>query len=656
MSAVFGLVDSRGAGAGPLPLDGVRAVLEPFGRAEHWSGHAGRCEVTLGAMMHSRKPEHRSLAVDAATGVTVCTDAVLHESRQLASRLGLPTTASTAEVALAAYRRWGERLTDHLDGAFVLVIADARRGGVLLVRDHVGDRFVAYHQREAVVAFATTALALTAFPGVGHELDMQRFAEVVSLSYCTDRTFVAGVRSLPPGTAAWIDDAGIRSWRWWRPESIAVRDAGSLEAHATALRTALEKSVASSMKGADSIGVLLSGGLDSSSVAAVAAAQLAPVPLHTYTSVPPPRWEGPVQRGWIADERFAVEALAERVPNLRPHFVHVKGNSPLAYHETLWELGAGPIRNSLNLMWFYECMQEAFVDGVDVLLMAGHGNFAFSADGKMWLVELLQRARFARLVSEVRAWSEFGQWRPINVVRRDLIAHLVPYPIRRWRQKRMGNPDLLDEHISATAIHPERSDSLDFDTLVPTRTRPHPRDFTRDLTRYFADSGAQSEALAAERALFGIDLRDPLANRGLIELALQQPDYWRRHAGTPRAICRAAMRDVLPPEVVDRTTLGEQLPDWFDRLTDAREEVRREVKEMGDHPASRDVIDVAKLERLVENWPDREGAAEQGQIYDYKLALGRAMVISRYVRWFEDRARRVAAGGPPVIVTRPWET
>lgn len=653
MTAICGAIDTRRTGAERLRLAGVHDVLAPFGRPEQWAGPVGRCHAVLAA--HRQPGTPPNLAVDERTGLVACADAHFDRRAELAAELRLEGSAGAAEVALAAYRRWGRDMVDHVTGFFVFVIADPRNGGVFLARDHFGGRSVSIHESDGVVAFATTALALTGFPGVGHELDKERLAEVIGLGYGTDRTFVRGVRSVPPGTAVWIDDrSGTRSWRWWNPDRVPVRDAGSLELHAAALSTALEEAVRSALDGARRPAVLLSGGLDSPSVAAVAARELSPETLRTYTSVAPPRWEGPVEWGWIPDERSAVELLVEQYPTMDPHFIHVKDQSPFQYHETLWELGAGPARNALNMMWVYECLQEATADGVDVILSGGAGNFAFSADGPMWLADLARRGRFLKVAHEVKAWSAATRRRRGVVIREDLLAPLVPIGLkrRRWERRRRGP---LHDWLAATALRPEQIDRLDLDAVLPTRVAPNPRGWTRDLVRMFDDSGAQAETETALRALFELDYRDPLADRRLIEVALEQPDYWRRHAGVNRAVCRAAMRDVIPPEILNRTTLGAQLPDWFDRLTDFKEQVREEVKEMGDHPASREVIDVERLERLVQHWPERGQMADQDVISDYGMALSRSMFVSRYVRWFEERGRRVAAGGAAVVVRRPWQ-
>lgn len=650
MTAVCGAIGWRGQSVANIDLAGVQEILAPHGEPETWSGDAGPCVAALGAHCRGRNGAARPAMLVGAGGTLVAVaDAHLHRRGELSRQLGLDASASDVALALAAYERWGASLVDHVSGSFALAILDRRRGGLLLVRDHAGARYLATYEGNGVLAFASTSLALTGFAGVGHDLDLDRAAEAMLLAYGTDRTFVRGVRSVLPGTAMWIDGDGVRAWRWWLAQELPIRDAGSLDAHASALRDVLEVAVRSTLDGAERAGALLSGGLDSTSVVAVAAGQLAPEPLRSYTSVPPPDWSGPTRRGWIPDERFAVEALAKRLANLEPEFLDVAFGPLFDLHEGLWELGSAPVRNPMNMIWVCDAYERAAVAGVDVMLTGAAGNLAFSADGPLWLIELARRGRLIRVLREASLRATAFDRSVATVLKRYVLAQVLPGLRRRWAERRGVDP--LTDLIGATAIHPERLASMDLASALSEVTHPHPRGFTRDTWRMFANDAAQAETDAAMKALYGIETRDPTADRHLVELAVTQPEWWRRHDGVGRKICRTAMRDVLPTEIVDRETLGAQQPEWLDRLTNRRAEVLDELDAMRSHPASCDVIDVAKLDRLAKAWPDRNDVAGKQVVYEYQLALPRAIVLSRYLRWFEDRSRRVRAGGPAVVVS-----
>jgi asparagine synthase (glutamine-hydrolysing) len=649
MTALSGVVGWAGRPADLGDLTRVADSLDPYGVRRTWRGDLNGCAAAL--IVHDRLGDPSGLAVSADGQVAVAIDSHLHARSDLVAALGVDhsSTRPDAELILAGYERWGRDVVERLNGVFALVVVDLHHQRVLVARDHVGLRYVALHQQDDLVAFASTALALTGFPGVGHELDVDRAAEVVALGYGTTRTFVTGVRSLLPGTAATIDRTGRHDWRWWLPGGIEVEDLGSLDRHAERLRGALELSVADSLDRARTPGTMLSGGLDSTAITAVAARLRGDQRLPTYTSVPPPGWSGAQARGWVNDERPLVELLASQLPQLAPRFIHVRGLSLFEHHESLWELGATPSANALNSIWVDSIYQDAAADGVDVLLNGGHGNFGFSADGPLWISRLLRRGRVLTAAREARRWSEVRGKPMSKIVRGDVIWPMLPAAYRHRRAKVKG-VDLLSGFIQATAIEPERLATLDLEAVLAPEAKPHPDGWNRDVHRMFDYSGAQGEAWKAFQCLLGVETRDPLADRRVLEEALRQPEWWRRHDGIARATCRAALRDLLPPEIVERHEFGAQMPDWFDRLTDRRQEVVDEFEQLRDHPASRSVIDTAKLDRLIREWPDRSTSADEATMRDYQCALSRALAVSRYLRWFEARARRVATGGSVVVL------
>jgi len=610
----------------------VVANLAPYGSPHRWTGEVG-CSTL--AMVGLGEAGGASALAESSDGMLVVT---------VDSALG----GNDAAVVLDAYTRWGEDCVDHLNGPFAFVLADRGCGCLLLVRDAVGSRPLAYAHQGSTLLWGSTSLSLTGFPSVGHELDLQRVAETIVLAYGSERTFVKGVRTVPPGSILRFDGATLSVRSWWCPNGMKIEDAGSLEAHGTLLREALDAAVGDAIRNSAAPAVLVSGGLDSTSIAALAARRLGARRLPTYTSAPPEGWEGDTIEGWIPDERFAVHALAERYPVLQTNFLDVRGMGMFDNVEPLWELGAGPARNPMNVMWYLGCIESAAADGVDVMLYGAAGNLAFSADGPEWLVALLKRGRFVRFAQEFRDFVGVGA-RPRVAIRRDVIKLLLPAKYRSRRAARRGRLP-IDAWLAVTAIRRDRLAELNLDELLPHVSRPFRVNQLRDTVNLFRGMAAQAETELAIRGRWGVELRDPTGDRRVIDTALKQPEWWRRHAGRDRAVAREAMKDLLPSEIVDRITLGAQLPDWLDRLTEMRDDVLAELEEMRDHPASREVIDVQRLITLTETWPDRSQMADDTTVGDYYLALTRAISVSRYLRWFEARARRVAAGGPRVVL------
>src|SRR4051812_16333320 len=224
MSAICGVIRAGGRSGSDADLAGVMGALAPLGPdgGGTWAGAAGSLGVAVGAALRRRMPEDALDDQPARDGddLVLVGDVRLDNRSELGFAVGGPDSA----VLIAAYRRWGEAMLDRLCGSYAFALVDRRRGGVLLVRDHMGYQPLVVHELPGTVAFASTPLSLTALEGVERRLDMRRAAEVLALAMHSDRTFVEGVRWLAPGGAMWIDSGGTRRWQWWRPGLYDTRD------------------------------------------------------------------------------------------------------------------------------------------------------------------------------------------------------------------------------------------------------------------------------------------------------------------------------------------------------------------------------------------------------------------------------------------------
>ena len=587
-----------------------------------------------------------------ADGSVVVGSFRLDHRNTLATQVGLASDAADVDLVAAAYRRWGRDCPLHLHGSFAFAVIDPRRGGVLLVTDHVGSQPLVVFDHPDGFTFGSSALTLTAVDGIDHRIDEARVAELLIGAISSDRTLVNGARRLAPGSCRWTDNGGTRSWRWWTPESIEPRDLGSIDDHAEQLAEAFDDAVASAVAGHHQVGIALSGGLDSSAIAAtVASHRVASTgSVRGYTAVPPAGWSGPLRVGWDRDEIGHVRDLAELHPSLRVTWVDVRGRDPFAHHVALWELGGTPAINALNSMWIHAIRDEAMADGVTMLLNGSSGNLAFSADGPRALVELLRHGRLVRMADEIRHRSAVTRWSAAKVVRREVLTLLAPDRIRRIRATRRGEPTPVDRWRATKLLRSGATVALsgddELERLLPHLRRVDHTDWFRHPDLTLAPIAARAETEMASAAWWGLTHWDPTVDRRLLEVALGQPEWYRRHHGMERAVVRRAMHDRLPASILERRRRGSQLPDWFDRMTEARAAWTAEAEAARDHPTSRELIDVDRIMAVVGAWPTSDTGMTRDDRLVLEQSVPRALLVSRYLRWFEDRGRRIAAGGP----------
>lgn len=192
-------------------------------------------------------------------------------------------TKSDTEVLLHAYVQWGEECVHHLNGIFAFGLWDAAKQQLMLARDHLGVKPLFYAQRGRSVLFASELKGLLAHPWITAEVDAAGLAEVLTLVRTPGSGIYRDVCELRPGHLAICREQGTHIRRYWALRSAPHVD--DLQTTAERVRALLEDSVRRQLIADVPVVSLLSGGLDSSGITALAADEFkrAGQDLHTYS-------------------------------------------------------------------------------------------------------------------------------------------------------------------------------------------------------------------------------------------------------------------------------------------------------------------------------------------------------------------------------------
>src|SRR3989440_5802089 len=203
------------------------------------------------------------------------------------------STRSDTEVVLRAYLEWGERFIEELHGMFAIALWDTGQRKLVLARDRLGKKplYYALAQGNAWTgapdgtatraAFASELKAFAAHGGVPRELDVQALAQYLAVEYVpAPRSIHRHVFKLPAGHLAVLDERGFRIRRYWDLPAPEDRGVSAGEAGAGLVRL-LDGAVARRLVADVPVGVFLSGGIDSTTIAALATRHKAP--LQTFS-------------------------------------------------------------------------------------------------------------------------------------------------------------------------------------------------------------------------------------------------------------------------------------------------------------------------------------------------------------------------------------
>jgi asparagine synthase (glutamine-hydrolysing) len=223
-------------------------------------------------------------------------------------------------------------------------------------------------------------------------------------------------------------------------------------------------------------------------------------------------------------------------------------------------------------------------------------------------------------------WSTFRRL----IVEPLLAARLADQKSRRSKVAAWSNHSAIRPDFAAATGVEARAHKDGHDFLY----REQPEERTKGLmpVDYVGDW------LAAEKAITGVELRDPTADIDVVSFCFGVPPEQYLAEDIDRSLIRRAMWELLPETVLTNRQSGLHSADWHEKLTPRRDWLAAQLTELSASPLARRAIDFARLDRAIKNWPT--GGWNTSQVADeYQLALPRGLVAARFLSWFEASNR-----------------
>ena len=286
-------------------------------------------------------------------------------------------------IALRLFDRWGERAFERIVGVFAIIIMDLQDGRMLCARDHMGLRALHYHRSARRFAVATVPEALFALSWVPRILNKEKLADtLVWRGLNGETTNFQEIFRVLPGYTIRVCGPTFSKHQFWDPEAIGDVRFRNDHDYVEAFKERLNDAVSASLRSCRAPCATITGGLDSSSIAVIAADMLAAKGdrLNTFTAVPEAGFAREELRGRYFDETPYVRQIAEFNRNIFPHFI-TQSRDPIC--EKIAEVirMSGLPGGTLNCLWGIDIFAAARSAGHNVMLGGEMGNMTMSYDG-----------------------------------------------------------------------------------------------------------------------------------------------------------------------------------------------------------------------------------------------------------------------------------
>lgn len=431
-------------------------------------------------------------------------------------------TRSDAELILTAYMEWGEDCPKYLSGVFAFVIWDEKKQACFAARDRLGSKPFFYTKTKDSFLFGSELKAILAHPAVEPVLDDEGLAEILVMGPA--RTPGCGVfkdiHELRPGHVLRYDRNGLRTWTYWELTSCHHED--DLETTAERVRELFQDAVKRQLVSDVSVGSMLSGGLDSSAIAACAAQDFKEKnrgTLHTFSV------------DYIDNEKYF--HVNEFQPNADTPWVKVMAEEIKSEHHTILLDNHELFRRIIHAMEARDLPGMADVDASMLL---------FSREIKKEMTVVL---------SGESADELFGGYPWFF---REEMVNADTFPWARLVEKRIPfiSPEIKKRIQPLDYVEARYQEAL---SEVPRLSEGHTHEarmremFYLNLTRWMPTLLDRNDRMSMA---FGLEVRLPFCDHHLVEYVWNIPWTMKKHGNREKGLLRYALKDLLPKQIVER--------------------------------------------------------------------------------------------------------
>lgn len=622
MSAVCGIIIQRGKES-DLIEQGI-SMMDKLCKYKFDSmKHINKNNVFMGCGMQYITPESFNEVLpfyDEKKGYMVTADAIIDNREELYNLLNIQrklwSSITDSELILRAYEKWDKKCPEYLIGDFAFAIWDEKRKELFCARDHVGKRTFYYYLSGSKFAFCTVIKPL--FSACDKEITLNErwitdYLALDGLLHETEcnETVYKDIYQLPPAYTITLNEQGLKKTQYWDPiEEVKPLKLKSDKEYYEAFRKVFFEAVYCRLRSSSEVGIMLSGGLDSGSVACAAGERLSRENkrLKAFSSIPMKGYNDNLPKYYAADESEYIEAIKNKIKNMDLTYCRCEGKDAFTDIDFFIDILEQPYKIFQNIYWYDEIVEKASKNGCRVLLNGQFGNGTISY-GNFFIniLTLYRKAKFVTLFKEIKGMSNLANISACKVFK-EVIRVISPYKLRKMISSIRNrdydrfynvpvNPDLIKKWNVEKRFDEEHYNQLTekfYDLYESHKYVVNP------LT--FSHVSAIETKISLAR---GIVIRDPTRDKRVIEFCLSLPGEQYVRNGQERYLIRRSMEGILPDKIrLNVSRRGLQSADWIQRIKPEWSSIRSQLEKFMENETIKKYIDCDKVKSKLESLGD----------------------------------------------------
>jgi asparagine synthase (glutamine-hydrolysing) len=578
---------------------------------------------------------------DSERKLAITADAIIDNRDELFNRLGIDikyrASIKDSELLLHAYSKWEEEMPKFLVGDFAFMIWDEKRGKLFGARDFSGCRTLYFFNNGKIFAFCTAITPLFSLPFVSKKLNEAWLAEFLAIPVTFESTDSSSsayenIRQLPPSHSIAVEKGRVKLTQYCTLDMETKLKLSSNEEYEEAFLDVFKGAVKSRLRTHLDVGAHLSGGLDSGSVASIAARELRArnKRLHTYSYVPIDDFEDWSPKSRVADERPSIKSTVNYVGNIQDSYLSFPEKSSFSEIDDWLDVLETPYKFYENSFWLKGIFEQASEQGVGVLLNGQRGNWTISWGPALdYQAALLQKLKLRKFHKEVRLYSQnirVKQSQVLRVVGRKAFPKLSR---ALSRSKEVPFQGMISEKLAKRfdvynklASHDIRMDGLLRKTPYEVREIQFKRPY------YWGLNGTYTTKLSLQ---YGVWDRDPTNDLRVVRFCLSVPEDQFVQNGQDRSLIRRAMKGYLPDDVrLNQRTRGLQGADGVQRMLPHWNLFINELELAIKDAYLSEYLDIEILKESLENIR-HEPSVDQVFRNDFRILM-RSLILHRFLQ------------------------